>query len=253
MGKWFKQGKDGKAESQKKDAVAKARAEARGPQRFWLKNDMDAKVTFLDTPAFFFSEHNLELQGKYFNFFTCITDYDVCPPCEDGKAPSWVVVGTVIDHSVYTKDDGTVIRDQKKLFVAKGQARQNLLKQIERRENDIKYSHYFISRGSGKQECGTGENFDFEKKLTKANLEKYIKARWDKDNKKYTDKEVEEFLTPYNYEKLFAPKTTEELRKIVGGAPPVGSEEDDLKIGDAIDSSSSEVGEEELNSIDDLL
>lgn len=249
MSSWFKKGKEGRAESEKKDAQAKARQEARGPLRFWLKNETEAKITFLDSPDFYCSEHNLQLNGKWNNHFTCLGDFDVCPPCEQGDAPSYILVGTVIDHSVYIDDEGKEFRDQKKLLVTKGQARQNLLRQIDKRGN-LKFAHYTLARGKSKQECSTGETFEYEKVLTKESLVKYIKAVWDKQNKKYTDKDIEEFLTPYDYEKVFAPKTSEELRKIVGGVAPVGSSEEVEAIGG---SETTEVITDDIKSIDDLL
>uniref|UniRef100_A0A6M3M8K1 Uncharacterized protein n=1 Tax=viral metagenome TaxID=1070528 RepID=A0A6M3M8K1_9ZZZZ len=153
---WYKTGADGVKESKQADAQAKARRESRGPRRFHLPNDTSAKITFLDTPGFFLWEHNLQLGGKWFNYFTCLKDFDTCPLCESGDNASYILVGTVIDHSSYTADDGTKYVNQKKLFVAKGKARQNLLRQIERRDGDLKGCVYEMARGSSNTECATG-------------------------------------------------------------------------------------------------
>jgi hypothetical protein len=39
----------------------------------------------------------------------------------------------------------------------------------------------------------------------------------------------EDWIQPYDYEEIFAPKEEEDLRKLVGGKAPVGSDEDDRK------------------------
>lgn len=60
------------------------------------------------------------------------------------------------------------------------------------------------------------EDYEHLGKLTKAKLKKFIPEDQD-----------ESWLEPFDYETLFAPKSAEELRKVVGLAPPVGSEEGD--------------------------
>jgi len=120
---WFVTGKKGIDESRKVDDQAKARRDARGPMRFWLDYDSSAKLTFLDSPKFFCWEHNLKLQGRFNNFFTCIKDVDTCPLCEAGDNPSYVAVATVISHKKWKDSDGGVHQNQKMLFVAKGRAR----------------------------------------------------------------------------------------------------------------------------------
>jgi len=254
---WFKVGAEGKKESEKKDTEAKLRAKNRGKGfRFWLKNDTSAKVTYLDSPNFFFSEHNLKIGGKFGNFFTCLADFDVCPIDESGDMASYAIAATIIDHRKYIGGDGTEYRDQKKLFVAKGRARQHLLKQINLRDNNLQFCHYDLSRGSSQTESNVGEDFNFEKRLNKKSLITFVKKLWDKQGKTYTDKDIEEFLTPFNYEEIFKPCTQEELRKIVGGEVPIGSAQD-ISI-DSIGEDKDNQGtagavEEEIVDIEDLL
>lgn len=261
MSTWFKRGAEGKRESDKKDAEAKLKAKNRGKgRRFWLKNDTSAKVTFLDNPDFFVSEHKLKIGNDFNNFFTCLVDFDVCPLCESGNNPSYEIVGTVIDHSVYIGNDGKEYRDQKKLLVCKGIARQHLLKQIARNDDNLQFCHFEISRGSGDKECSTGEDINFEKRLNKKSITAYLKKAWDKQGKQYTDEYIEEFLTPYNYEEVFKPYTQEELRKVVGGEVPIGSSADvsiddldDVVVEEKINTKQQEDPEEEITDIEDLL
>lgn len=217
---WFQRGEEGKKRAAEEDAATQARREQRGgPRRFWLKNDTSAKVTYLDTPDVFLHEHNLKLAGKFYNYFTCLKDIDTCPICEDGDQPSYIVAATIIDHRKYTDKDGKEHVNQKKLIVFKGRARQRIMKKIERRDGDIKYCAYEMSRGSSGTECSTGEDFEFIKQLTKAQLMQLAPKG-----------ETEDWLKPLDYEEIFKPKTAEDLRKILGGEVPVGageSEDDD--------------------------
>lgn len=154
---WYKTGKEGAAKSKQIDKQAQARRELQQlGRRFKLQADSSAKVTFLDTPAFFFSEHNLQLDGKWGNHFTCLSDFGDCPICESGEQASYVVAGTVIDHSTYISKDGTEYRNQKKLMVLKGKARQNILRQTAKK-TDLAFKVYEFARGTSTTECGTGE------------------------------------------------------------------------------------------------
>ena len=91
------------------------------------------------------------------------------------------------------------------------------------------------------------ENFEFQKKLTKEQLMKLAP----KDG----DISAADWLKPYNYEELFAPKSPEELRKLIGQAPPVGADreasEDELPFDP--DDADAPLEEEEIESIEDLL
>jgi hypothetical protein len=212
---WYQQGEEGRKRAREEDAAAQARREQRGPRRFYLPNDASGKITFLDTPNFFLHEHNIKLAGKFNNFFTCLKEIDTCPNCEDGDNPSYVCVGTCISHREWKDKEGKLHKNEKMLFVSKGRARQRLMKQIERREGDLKFCVYEMARGSQTTECNTGEDFEFIKRLTKKQLLGLAPAGSD-----------ESWLDPYDYAEILAPKTPEEIRKAIGGSPPVGSEEE---------------------------
>lgn len=245
--KWYKTGNDGVEEGAKKDAQAKARADQRENRRFWQQKDASAKIIFIDTPAFFFSEHNLEISGHFGNFFTCLNDFDECPLCLDGDNPRYVVAGTIIDTSSYEGKDGNVYKNQKKLFVALGEARKNTLKQAAKRDGDLSYCIYELSRGSATTDPNTGRDFEFIKKTSRASIGKWLAAQWTKEGKEFKKSDIEKFLTPFDYAKIFAPKSAAELRKLVGMATPIGGAEEIPEDAEKID------GDSEPGSLDDLL
>ena len=245
---WYQTGKTGATKAKKIDAENKKKREQGGSEimRFWLESDSSAMVTFLDTPSFFYYEHNLKLGGKYFNFFTCLQDFDTCPLCEDDQQSraSYVLAGTVISHKKFTDKDGKTHTNQKQLFVAKGRARQRLLKQIERREGNLKGCVFEMSRGTGQTESSVGEDFEFVKRLDAKTLLKF--AQGDSVEKK------KEWLKPFDYPTLLAPKSAEELRKIIGQADPIGSSAEDDNVGDEPDDDVLDNGGDQPDDDDDL-
>lgn len=210
--KWFATGEEGVKKSKAEDEASRERrAKAQAGGRRWrLKSEEEGKLTFLDKPEFFFREHNLEIGGKYGNFFTCLSDFDTCP-LDDIDNPSYVVACTIIDHREWTDNSGNKHKNEKKLLVCKGAAKEEVLRQASKR--DLRFCLYEVARGSKPTECNTGEKFEFVKKLDEKTLMKIAPAGATKD-----------WLKPFNYLELFAPKSPEELRKLAGQAEPVGGE-----------------------------
>lgn len=244
--KWFEQGKKGaeKAKALDKQAAEerKRRQEEEGPRRFWLANDSSGKFTFLDTPEFFRHEHNLKINGKYHNYETCLKDIDICPPCEDGDKSSYTMSGTGISHREYEDREGNIHKNQKMLIVFKGTARQTMQRRIETHGPDLRGHVFQFTRGSKPTECGTGEDIEHIGKLSDEQMKKFIPKGED-----------ESWLEPADYEKVFAPKTPEDLRKLMGKIEdPVGGGEDES--GDEVSELISEnVDEDGGIDVDDLL
>jgi len=242
---WYQKGKDGVKRSKQEDAAAKARREQRGPRRFWLDNGTSAKATFLDTPAFFLYEHNIKIGKDFHNFFTCIKDLDTCPLCEAKYMPSYIMVGTIINHKKSVDKKGQVHQHEKQLIVLKGQARQNMLRKIKKRGGDITMTRFEMSRGDSSTECATGEDFEFLGKVDKKKLLALKPA----------DVDPKEWLKPFDYEEIFAPKTAKELAKLAGVDAPVGSdsedEEEEDEFDDAEDTEDEESEDEDEDESDD--
>lgn len=215
--KWFATGDEGRQKAKQVDEEAKQRQQNKGLMRFWLESDSSSKATFLDTPNFFLHEHQIKIGKSYHNYFTCIKEFDTCPLCESGDVPSYVVVATVISHKKWKDNKGVEHNNQKQLVVFKGKARNAILRKIEKQEGDLERCVFDFTRDSSPTTCSTGEDFDFIKRLSKKEIRQLVPAGQDPD----------EFLAPFDYEKIFEPKSAEELRKIVGLAEPVGSAKDD--------------------------
>ncbi len=247
---WFQKGQEGKKRADQFDAEAKKRREQGGGWRFRQDYDSAAKVVFLDNPEFFLAEHNIQTGPKRWEQYTCIRDFDTCPLCESGNNPSYVVVATVINLKPYRDKAGKVHKMTKALFVGKGIARQNLLRQVERRDGDLSLCAFEIARGTQTTEPATGSDFDFIRRLTAAQAKKLIPEGKD-----------ESYLKPFDYTKILAPLSPAKLRSLVGASDPVGADsgddDDDVPFDVGEDSEkgepSEEPGDEGVDSIDDLL
>lgn len=241
-GSWYATGKDGMTKSKQEDEAMKQRREQRKdmPWRFRLdSNEEHVKGTFLDSPKFFFREHNLKIGGKFGNYFTCLSDYESCP-LDSGDNPSYVVAGTIIDHREYEDSKGETHKNQKRLFIAKGKARERIVRLLESK-GSLEFCVVEFSRGSSPTECSTGEDIQFVRQLKKDQLKGFIPKG-----------ETLKWLEPWDYEKIFAPKPVEELRKMVGMAPPIGAGEESSEK-ETSGKGKGKVTEKESDSIDDLL
>ena len=215
---WFKTGKDGYEDFIEREKRAEAAREAQnGPRRFYIKPGTSGDVTFLDDDGFFFTEHNIKINGKYGNFFTCRADFSECPLCESGDRPSSVAAFTVIDHSSWTSPvTGKTYQNQKKLLIAK----QSVVKKLMRRRTELgtlRFQCFRFSRDNVK-ECSTGEDITHRATLTEEKLTAIMKKRPPQDLPE------SEWFTPFDYVKLFSPKSVEELRVVAGQKPPIGSD-----------------------------
>lgn len=218
MANWFRTGKEGIKESQKVDATRKANAGERGPIPFTLDYNSSAKAIAVDDPLFFLYIHTIKLGPKNFVRLTCIRDTETCPACETGDNPAYAVVGTVIDTRPYQKKDGSIVKFTKKPIIAKGKAREVLLRRMEENGGKLRGMVLKFSRGSTQTESNVGEDIQILAKITKEQAEKTKPA----------DVSLKEWLSPLDYKEIFKPKSAKDMAEILGVEPPLGSGEEDL-------------------------
>ncbi len=189
------------------------RSQGYGPSRFFLKPKTGTKITFLDSEGFAFLEHHMKVDGRWGNFFTCLRDFSECPLCETGDRSYFVMAWTIIDHSKYISErTGREYRNTKKLFVAKSAVVNKLVRRREAAGGDLTGCVFEIHRDK-KEECATGEDIEFVKRLSAEELMKLAPEGVD----------PAEWIKPFNYAELFRPKSVEELRRIAGTSEPIGS------------------------------
>lgn len=221
---WYKTGQDG--EEQQVVEEKKVEEEMNAPRRFWLPPNTSKNIVFLDSAGLFFKEHSYKAGGKWGNFISCLSDMggEECPFCEDGMRYSYVCAFSIIDLSVFeTKRDNIMVTASKKLFIAKGSVTKKLLKKRERQEGNLIGCKFEVTRYD-KKEASTGSDFDFIERLSTEQMNALRMTSGPYSLKK------EDWLVPYDYVKLFQPKTAPELRRILGKAATAGSDSDIIDI-----------------------
>lgn len=193
--KWYETGYDGA------DRVEEQRQQS-AVRRFWMPENSEAEITFLDDAPFSIWEHNLKLNGNWRNFFTCLKNIpgvDSCPLCDDGSSAYYVGFFTVIDHREWEDNKGNKHQHEVKLFGAKLNVIKKLKRQAER-HGGLRGKKFTVFRADGKTP-NTGDDFDF---LGEVDL-----------SKEFLDEKGNE-QKPFAYEEILAPKKEKYLMRIVG-------------------------------------
>jgi len=216
---WYKRGRDGEARSEELERNPIGSRSVKD-QRFWIKDGKSTRITFLDSEGFYFYEHQIRQQqvgGSFsFSYETCLSDIDNCPLCEVKDKPVWVCAYTIIDHTKFTTKDGNAVQNTKRLLVMKPRAHRKLKKvrdRDERIKGDLTNVVMEVSRDAP-DEAATGEDFQYIGRLTKKQLLSIAQGA--------TLAEKEEWLKPFNYLEIFAPKSADQLREMAKLPPPVG-------------------------------
>ena len=170
-------------------------SEDRKPFRFWM-NPGDAKdIVFVDDRAFSFKEHQVKLNGKWNNFFTCTAPMgEKCPLCEAKQPLYLVTMFTVIDTSEYTSSNGKVYKNTRKLLAVKP-AIATVLQRKKKAQNESLVGCKFTVFRPTEKDSSAGSDFEFQSKI---DLAEYGNPQ------------------PFDYEQIFAPLTRRELLDVMG-------------------------------------
>lgn len=236
---WFRRGSEVFDKKKQIEAVAKARKE-RAVGRFYLKANEDAIIVFVDSSPFGIYEHNLKIDGKWGNFYTCSKEIQPCPICQQfpENKPTWTAYLTVIDtRSFIRQSDGQEVKNRKILYPAKGTAIAKLEKLLAKHKS-LAGLAFKVSRLTD-QAPNCGDDFEY---LGKVNIIK---------------KFGNEATNPIDYMKILSFPTDEELAMLGIGYVPEGlggDENEAQNPDDIIDNLVDEPAEEETEvSADDLI
>jgi hypothetical protein len=228
-GSWFARGAEGMTKKHQIDKMNEMKRE-KGVPRFFLKStagesgkDNQARIVFLNTTGFFIFEHNLKLDNRWGNHFTCTKDFQPCPICQhSGDKPVFVCYYWVIDTRKFTRKDGTESVHRRVLYPAKGAATQIIEDLKKENGGSLRGLVVDVKRMSDKDpNCGR----DFK-----------VIGRLDPVKKFGVEKVLSEKAFDELFMKVLAPPTPEELIAAgVNAQIPVGSAEDmgDLGTTDA--------------------
>lgn len=205
---WFKTGSSGFAQKKQLDTVAKLRKE-RSAFRFWMKPDEEATIIFVDSVGMYINEHHLKIGSRWGNYVTCIKDFDVCEVCNTLNKPSTLIAYyTVIDTRKFEKKDGTTGNFTKCLFGAKGKII-NKIEDMKKRNGGSLNGLAFRVKRYDEKDFSTGSDFE---KLSDSKVD--IAKKFSPDA-----------AIPFDYQKLLAPPSREELASLGFGSATIGSVE----------------------------
>lgn len=215
---FLKRGKAAQDEALIEDKKAELRDAKKENPRFRVFKDKEAQITFLDgdldkngiLDLWYFREHQVNMNGKWGNYFICTEDQEgSCPICEGGLHSSYVGVMSVIDHTGYTTKAGVVVKDMVSLFIAKRDTLK-LLQKYATKRGGLRGCTFDVAR-LGDKTPSVGGSFDFVSKQS----EQSLVNQW-KDRSKPID--VEKYMGG-------AYVSVKELRKLGFGtsSSPIGS------------------------------
>jgi hypothetical protein len=229
-GTWAYQGEEAFNEGKRAKKEADAKRAAMGPWRYRLKNGTSGRATVIDRfvieekNAFMFWEHGLKIDGNY-RQYTCSRGAGwPCEPCEEGAKKSYVWALTVINHKKRKTESGVTLQHTKELLILKGKAK-------ERMENLAKKGKLFrgavfeFVRGDSETEVSTGAEIDYigkrsDEKLAELCPEDILKeagkGKQGVDKNKAQRKARREWMEPFDYFTVLAPRPHAEMRQILG-------------------------------------
>jgi hypothetical protein len=231
---WYQKGEEGKQAVS--DFEEERASKIGGAYRLWIPAGGSTEFTFLDTEGFFFKEHNYYANKSWMNWETCIQDIgeEDCPLCESGVRVYYECVFSVVDHARYEskKNPGRIIQDTKKLLVLRSTARKKILRKRDQHEGNLMYVRMSTHRDDSK-ECSTGEDFEIIKTVTKVEIMALAPAE-------YMGQAItpESWIEPYDYIKLFQPKSAAQLGRVIGRIAPSGSGDQPSRSTEAAEDSS---------------
>lgn len=197
-GSHLKFGDDGYQEMLKQEKLNQARKE-KSVRRFYLSQEEgknEGVIVFLDNPRAYTWEHEIDTSGdgswKSRAYLSCVKDNDSCEVCGDSHKSYYVCYGSVFDTRKYIKD-GQQVMQGKSLFGAKKQT-MHKIRDLIKEYGDLRGLAFKVKRYPGSKEPKVGSDFKY---LGKVDVVKQF---------------GKEDSTPFDYNKILARPTPEELQ-----------------------------------------
>lgn len=210
---WFKYGDEGYNEMVQREKATSLMKE-KSVSRFRLEPGEEATIIFLDDVGCHAKIHQIEFDGRWGNFLTCTKDAYPCAVCNStGRRPVYTVHYTIIDTREFTRKDGTKVKNRRIIFPAKGVMAHQLY-DLKKKYGSLVGRAFKVKRYS-KEDISCGSTITHIGKVDFGKL-----------------KIPQNDLKPYDYEKVLAFPTEEELAyygfmgSVVAGSPEDIKDED---------------------------
>lgn len=227
---WMKKGAESAKIAVQNAVEQEAYKESLGKMyRFFMAKNEECRITFVDgdledgallPPRYY--EHMVQVHGNWQNHVcpekTSPEEGHKCPLCAAGDRPALVALFTVIDHREVPSKDGTKIyKDRPRLFVAKPQTMEMLVK-IAVKRGGLAGITFDVSR-TGEQSAAVGSMFDFVEK-TPVDILQTIFTEIKEIN---GQQQKVSYFVPADYENEIIFRTPSDMLKLgLGAGPSVG-------------------------------
>lgn len=233
---WMHHGEQARRTSANENARAEARRASGGVFRYWLPPGTSGDMVILDTsPGPCFYEHQIQnpQSGKWDIFELCPRETDDCVLCDRFKVSTYIMFLSVIDTRPWTRNDGTVVRFQRKLLAVKNPQHEQFynMHRINGRDS-FRGMHLLMTRGEAAQQSSSIGVPNFVTMLN----EEQLREAFSHPPVMYNGRQVadaNEYLRPLDYARIFRQPSGEDLRARYGGAAPAGSAADNRAVNDA--------------------
>ena len=230
-----------------------------GPDRYWIPTGKSRELVFVDVEAGAFREHNYKKDGDWKNWLTCAAPLmdagEVAPCCAALGADSAYLVSmlTIVDCDKWTDKKGNTRQYELKAYPAKFKTAQKL----ERKHGDLAKEGkalsgrlYRVTRETDKSPS-VGDDFEYVRDVDMEKLfslvtykgkklaELFAQAESDEalfaklartfQVMKGPDGKIPRKLVPFNYQKLYWPKTPAEIKAILTGYKKPDDDDRDSK------------------------
>ena len=196
--------------------------------RFWMPwqgNGNKTRIVFLDDNPPVYEEHQLKIDGSWKNWHTCLAQFGKpCPDCQAKNKNYTAAAYTIIDGTEWKDGKGNVHKNERKLYVVKLDSLK-YLKEVSAKRGGLRGCIFEIMRTSDKSPS-TGNQFDFDYKMTEAELKQFLKGHDDETLVKLLGKQPADSIEPYDYDTILAPKSEAEMAEQLDKAAATSYEED---------------------------
>lgn len=166
----------------------KASAASLSGIRFWMPKGSNRQIIFLTDGAgkagpISIYEHNPPIgvgKQRFLHWFTCLEPMGIpCPMCQFADANNGTgrrykaLVFTVIDLSEFKRQDGTTVKNQKKLLMAKKDTAETLARKYLARietSQSLQFAMFRVYRGAGDTTPAVGSDYEFMKMVDPAQI-----------------------------------------------------------------------------------
>lgn len=134
--------------------------------RYWMPKGSEKRIVFLtEEPKIIYYEHQIKIGDSYRNFATCMAmSGKPCPLCDMDVQKYQAAAFTIIDTSKFQDKEGKEKKNTKRLFIAKNNTWEKLVRQYRRRKEageKLRGAAYLVARGKDDKSPSVGEDFEF--------------------------------------------------------------------------------------------